>query len=787
MKKRTDQFAALEKKIRQLEQENADLKQIIHKAPIPIFAVDKNHIITHFNQAMTELSGLAADEMIGTRDQWRAFYKSRRPVMADLIIDRSSDAQIVAHYGFKYKRSARHKDRFAATDFFKDLGENGKWLYFTASTYSDTKGNIAGAVETLQDVTEEKIAAAKTRELYRIYRKILEFVPYPIVVYDHDGLVSYVNFAFTATFGWAIDELKGKQVPFVPEDRVAETEEMLDKFRETRTLTRYETQRLTREGKILDVVIRAASHSRLKTGLTENFVILRDITDEKRLEANNRTIMRISAVLPEYPDLEELLNYISKEVKALLNAEGALVLLYDEIKDELFFIGGSYDDSDTEKRAKTFRFPKDSILAGKIISTGEYALVNDAEKLSRDHPQRDSLLGYKTRSLLEVPIQSEDRIIGVLCAINKKKNKFDYNDMELMTMIAGTVAISIENARFSDALKEAYREAASMNRAKGKAINHLSHELKTPVAILTGSLEILRRKLEAVPGTNVASTLGRLERNLNRIVDIQDEVADIMEGNTYSAQKMLIKMFEVCQDELETLILQTRIRQENDTDDFENSIRKLIDRKFGPRTLQLKRINFSEYFNQLYASVQTEFAFRNIDISIDIKDTLKVIELPEEITDKILTGLIKNAVENTPDKGKIEISISTKGAGIEFRIRDFGVGIEPEAQQRIFEGFFTTQKTLFYATKTPFSFNAGGKGADLLRMKIFSDRLGYSLNMTSRQCRFLAENNNYLCPGDIENCRYCTSRTDCLNSGYTDFTVFFAAEKNKKFLTNPNK
>ncbi|MCK5348768.1 MAG: PAS domain S-box protein, partial [Desulfobacula sp.] len=424
MKNNADYVAALENKIKKLEEQNKELNNIIFKAPIPIFVVDKNHTITHFNQALEELSGLSAKDMIGTKDQWKAFYSSTRPVMADLIVDRSSDDQIIERYGLKYNRSSKDKGRFAATDLFPDLGEEGKWLFFTASAYTDSHGNIAGAVETLQDVTEEKIAERKTSELYHIYRKILEFIPYPIVVYDDNGLVSYVNPSFSTIFGWSIKELKGKPVPFVPETLEAETTDIVNKFKKNKFIARYETQRLTRDGKVLDVVIRAASHSRYKPDSTDNFVILRDITEEKRIEANNKTIMRISAVLPEYPELEDLMNYISKEVKGLLNTEGALVLLYDEITDELFFTGGAYDDSDTEKRAKTFRFPADSLLAGKIIKTGEYALVNDAEKLMNDYPERDGKLGYKTKSLLEVPIKSEDRIIGVLCAINKKQNLF---------------------------------------------------------------------------------------------------------------------------------------------------------------------------------------------------------------------------------------------------------------------------------------------------------------------------------------------------------------------------
>ncbi|MCF6247040.1 MAG: PAS domain S-box protein [Desulfobacula sp.] len=767
-----DNINQLKEKIKKLEQKNRELEQIIYKAPIPIFVVDKNHKITHFNQALEELSGQSRKDMIGTKKQWKAFYKSSRPVMADLIIDRSSDVQIVEHYGLKFDRSARSRDRFAATDFFPELDRDGKWLYFTAATYRDSQGDIAGAVETLEDVTEEKIAERKTLELYRMYRKILEFVPYPIVVYDRNGLVSYINPSFSNSFGWSLEELMGKPIPFVPQELAAETDDMLHRFQEKKALQRYETQRLTKEGKLLDVVIWASSHSRKEAEETENFVILRDITEEKRLAANNKTIMRISAVLPEYPELEDLMTYISKEVKALLNTEGALILLYDEIKEELFFTGGAYDDSDTDRRAKTFRFPADAILAGEIIKTGEYAMVNDAEKLVSDYPQRDNLLGYKTKSLLEVPIITEDRIIGVLCAINKKRNKFDYNDMELMTMIAGTCAISIENARFSQAVRDAYRDVASMNRAKGKAINHLSHELKTPVAVLTGSLQILKKRLESATGINVNATLNRIERNLDRIVDIQSEVADIMDDKTYAAQKLLANLFDACRDELEILI-----QQNLDAGDVDQAVRAMIDDKFGPRVLNYKPMDLADTFQTLYGALKPEFKFRKLEITVTISPQLPTTLLPEEILEKIMAGVVKNAIENTPDNGRIDVTIKHKDSGILFCVHDFGVGIEQDAQKRIFEGFFATQETLAYSTKTPFAFNAGGKGADLLRMKIFSDRHGFTLKMISQRCRFLHENNDAECPGDVTKCKFCQNQKDCLNSGHTIFKIFFPSEK----------
>lgn len=762
------QVTQLEERIAQLEKKNWELQKIICNAPIPIFAINKDHRITHFNKALEKLSGLPSEEMIGTDHQWKAFYSKKQPIMADFIVDDASDEAISTHYGKEHIKPLDSVERFAATRFFPDLGKDGKWLYFSASAITNAENEIVCAVETLQDVTKEKLAQESTRHLYQIYQELLDFIPYPIVVFDDQGLVTYLNPAFSTTFGWSFEELTGKRVPYVPQGHEAETSNMLNRFIKEKSIARFETRRMTKDGRILDVVIWADSYTFGEPERRQNFIILRDVTEEKRLEANKKAIMRISAVLPEYLELEEMMNYISQEVKNLMNTEGALVLLYDELTDELFFTGAAYDNQDVKKMAKRYRFPADMVLAGQIIRTGEYALVNDTSKLEKEYPNRDRLLGYKTTSILEVPIMNDDRIIGVLCAINKKQSKFDYNDMELLTMIAGTCAISIENARFAEAVRDAYRDVAAMNRAKGKAINHLSHELKTPVAILIGSLQILQKKLEPVPEIHVDGTLERVERNLNRIVEIQDEVADIMEDKTYSARKLILKMFETCQDELETLIM-----QHFSENDFEAAVKKMIDDKFGPRSIVYKNLDFISFLNSLYADMQPDFTFRNIQIEILIGDNVPNIELPEEILKKMISGMIKNAIENTPDKGRIEILVKNQDKGILIEIRDYGIGIIKDHQKRIFEGFFNTQETLFYSTKTPFAFNAGGKGADLLRTKIFSDRLGYTLDMQSNYCQFLLDNPESTCPGDIDACEFCSKPQDCIESGGSIFSLFF--------------
>ena len=106
-------------------------------------------------------------------------------------------------------------------------------------------------------------------------------------------------------------------------------------------------------------------------------------------------------------------------------------------------------------------------------------------------------------------------------------------------------------------------------------------------------------------------------------------------------------------------------------------------------------------------------------------------------------------------------------------IRDHGIGIAGENQRLIFEGFFSTRETMAYSSRHPFDFNAGGRGADLLRMKIFSERYRFRIDMNSSLCAGL-ESNHGACPGRISLCEKCKGRKeDCHDMGGATFRVCF--------------
>lgn len=150
------------------------LKTIVYGSPIPQFVIDHDHRVIYWNNALVELTGIKAEEMIGTKDQWRALYAAERPCLADLLLDGTIE-KVTEMYREKYKQSRLVANAYEALDFFPTLGKDGKWLHFTAAEIKDAKGKVIGVVETLEDVTERKLAEEAVRRLNEeLERKVEE-------------------------------------------------------------------------------------------------------------------------------------------------------------------------------------------------------------------------------------------------------------------------------------------------------------------------------------------------------------------------------------------------------------------------------------------------------------------------------------------------------------------------------------------------------------------------------------------------------------------------------------
>jgi two-component system NtrC family sensor kinase len=143
-----------------------ELSQFLDSNPVPTFVINNDHVITHWNKACEHILGYSSASMVQTKRQWAPFYRSKRPVLADLIIGDDAANRINEFYNQKFKESQLIRGAYEADDFFPNLGESGLWIHFTAAPLYNSQGEIVGAIESLEDITERREAENALRQAH---------------------------------------------------------------------------------------------------------------------------------------------------------------------------------------------------------------------------------------------------------------------------------------------------------------------------------------------------------------------------------------------------------------------------------------------------------------------------------------------------------------------------------------------------------------------------------------------------------------------------------------------
>ena len=659
-------------------------------------------------------------------------------------------------------------------------------LEISANLITDEDGQSVGFRGIARDVTDRVLAeqalrnsetcalelSKTSRRAEQRYRAFLNFLPDPVFVFNMDHTVSYLNPAFESVFGWTLEELEGKIIPaFVPDDMKEKTRQGIKQLFEDKVLHSFETKRRTKDGRVLDIVIDGAIFFDNDNQPAGQVITLRDVTREKRETSINQALFRIAGALHRYRGLDARLELITKEVQNLMGVEGASVILLDEEKKEFFFRESAYEDRETGKKMKEIRFPVNKGVAGQVYRSGKPLIVADTSQDPYFFSQVDEKSHYRTRNMLDVPIQIQDRLIGVLCAVNKKEGAFEQADVDLLSAIANYVALPIENAGINEELRRSYLEVQSLNRAKDRVIHHLSHELKTPLSILGASLSILKKRLAELEDQNWDSILNRAQRNLDRLLEMQYQIEDLLREKDFKIHYMLSSLLDACSDELEVLVTENLAEK-----DLIDRLRQHIDNLFGPHHARSEAIQLDQFIEKKIQKLRHRFAHRKCQVKT-LLTKVPAIWIPQEVLSKVVEGLIRNAIENTPDNGEITVSVRSGEIGPELEIKDTGIGISEENQQLLFENYFTAYDPMQYSSRKPYDFGAGGKGFDLLRMRIFSERYHFGLKLNSNRCEILSRN-AVDCPGNTEACDQVKGTEDCLDSGGTTATVqFYPADR----------
>ncbi|MDD4830980.1 MAG: PAS domain S-box protein [Candidatus Pacebacteria bacterium] len=206
-----------------------DFRGVVYGSPIPQFVIGADHKVIYWNNALAKYSGIDEKEVVGTNGQWKAFYDQERPCLADILVDQKIEL-IPEFYEGKYTKSKLVADAYEAVDYFPGMK---KWLFFTAAVMRDDSGEIIGAVETLEDITERKEAEnrlkTKTEKLQKNEEKLIDAIKKlgeekakddailmsigdGLVITDNSGGVLMMNNAFEKMIGWRADEITGRSL-----------------------------------------------------------------------------------------------------------------------------------------------------------------------------------------------------------------------------------------------------------------------------------------------------------------------------------------------------------------------------------------------------------------------------------------------------------------------------------------------------------------------------------------------------------------------------------------------
>lgn len=437
-----------------LLREKKTIEGIIEGLPIPSFVINHEHKVILWNRACSELTGYAAEEMLGTGNHFKPFYSANRPMIADLIVENDMDG-LNKHYGTKnVKKSEKVVGAYEATDYYANLGGQSRYLYFLAAPIYDEEGQIIAAIETLQDVSREREMTKSLSEyaetlqnelienielqrqiqdLNNYLQTIITSLPDRIYEIDEKGIINFMSRGLRKKAG-APGEFKNKYfLDFVAsgyEDLV------LSKWEEAKKgiYKPYEIEAIGKDGRKHNLLITTTP----VIGTEHYIIVQRDITEFKDLERKLYNSQKLAA-------LGQLSAGIAHEIRNPLSSiKMSLQILTKRMKP---------DGNDL----KRFR------IAEKEVEHLE-TLVNDILAFAKPMDPRKTSVDLS--KVLEQAIALSEK------GITDKK-------IEIVTQFGEVSPVTVDAAMMTDALINVIRNAVEALPENGKIVVALRYADET--------------------------------------------------------------------------------------------------------------------------------------------------------------------------------------------------------------------------------------------------------------------------------------------------------------------
>ena len=232
---------------------------------------------------------------------------------------------------------------------------------------------------------------------------------------------------------------------------------------------------------------------------------------ERRINALT-ALQDISRILSSELDLNRLLRKIVHAAVEVLNASTGSLLIWDPTDNSLVFAvtEGGEGEGETLKQS---RMPADQGIAGWIFTHRQPVIIEDAWQDERFFKGIDESLGYRTKSLIGVPLMTKGEMIGVLEVLKRSGEKFDEQDLDTLSALAGQAAIAIVNARLYSQIREERDRMLGIEEELHKKLARDFHDGPAQtLASLIMDIEFIQKLLERDPSKAEAELLQLKEK-----------------------------------------------------------------------------------------------------------------------------------------------------------------------------------------------------------------------------------------------------------------------------------
>lgn len=264
---------------------------------------------------------------------------------------------------------------------------------------------------------------------------------------------------------------------------------------------------------------------------------------EETLRRRNRNLALLNQIGQELTaslDLHQISERLSHAVAMALDAEGGSIWLWDEETPGGLICRSAFEVG-ADRSPINLRLAPGEGIVGWVARTGTGVVVDRAEDDPRFSGEIDAQIGFRTRSLLAMPLRVRGSVIGVLEVVNKRNGSFTLEDRDLAETLAASTAIAIDNARLVEALRQQTDDLRARNEDLDAFAHTVAHDLKNPLAMIAGFADILSNGID-LPAQEREKYLHTIIRNTQRMNNIINELLLLAEVRTQAVELAPLEM-----------------------------------------------------------------------------------------------------------------------------------------------------------------------------------------------------------------------------------------------------